>query len=130
MGIIGVKKKKYSFHIRKCNVIDSKGSISRIEKLMSEKFMHNVGVTKCCTTNCCQHFPHEKTLLLREEFSSLSFEDCKTCGLDILRRLHTGGIGSGLKFNTIQGLDICEIAWYYIVGFSKSTYMLYKLNNK
>jgi hypothetical protein len=27
---------------------------------------------------------------LREEFSSLSFEDHKTCGLDIPRRLHTG----------------------------------------
>jgi hypothetical protein len=36
--------------------------------------MRNVGVTKCCTMNYCQHFLHEKTLLLKQEFWSLSFE--------------------------------------------------------
>jgi hypothetical protein len=42
----------------------------------------------------------------------LSFEDRIPYGLDIPRRLHTRGVGSGWKFTTIQGLDICEIAWY------------------
>jgi len=46
------------------------------------------------------------------------------------KKVAYGGIGSGLKFTTIQGLDICEIAWYYIIGLSKSTYMLYKLDSK
>jgi hypothetical protein len=60
---IGVKKTKYSFHKRKRNVVDFKGSISRIEKVLLEEFVRNVGVAKCCTMNCCQHFPCEKTLL-------------------------------------------------------------------
>jgi hypothetical protein len=32
VGAIGVKKKKYSFHKRKQNVVDSKGSILKLKK--------------------------------------------------------------------------------------------------
>ncbi len=63
VGSIGVKKKKNSVHKTKRNVIDSKGSISRIEKMLLEESMCNVGVEKCCTMNCCQHFFREKMLL-------------------------------------------------------------------
>ncbi len=57
--------------------------------------MHNVDATKCCAMIYCQHFPCEKTLLLRHEFWSLSFEDCKAYGLNIPRRFHTKGVESG-----------------------------------
>jgi hypothetical protein len=76
--------------------------------------------------NCCQHFPREKTLLLKQKFWSLSFEDHRAYGLDIPGRLHMRGVGSGQKIITIQGLNICETIWYQIVSFSKSTYMFYK----
>jgi hypothetical protein len=65
VGAIGVKKKKYSFRKRMQNVVDSEGSISRIEKMLSEEFVCNVGVAKCWAMNFCQHFPHEMNLLLR-----------------------------------------------------------------
>jgi hypothetical protein len=77
VGSVSVKKKKYSFHKKKQNIVDSKGSISRIENVLLKESVHNVGVAKCCTMNCCQHFLHEK-MLLRQEFWGLSFEDCKT----------------------------------------------------
>jgi hypothetical protein len=64
VGVVGVKKKKYYVHKRKQNMADFEGSISRIEKVLSEELVHNVGATKCCTMNCCQHFPHGKTLLV------------------------------------------------------------------
>ncbi len=57
VGEIGVKKKKNFFHKKKRSVVDSKGSISRIEKMLLKEFVRNVGVAKCCTMNCCQHFP-------------------------------------------------------------------------
>jgi hypothetical protein len=57
--------------------------------------VHNVDATKCCAMIYCQHFPCEKTLLLRHEFWSLSFEDCKAYGLNIPRRFHTKGVESG-----------------------------------
>jgi aspartate/tyrosine/aromatic aminotransferase len=63
VGSLGVKKKKYSFHKRKQNIVDYKGSISRIEKMSLKELVRNVGVAKCCAMNCCQHFPCEKTLL-------------------------------------------------------------------
>ncbi len=50
--------------------------------------MRNVGVVTCCTVNCYQHFPCEKTLLLKQKFWNLSFEDHRAYGLDIPRRLH------------------------------------------
>ncbi len=55
--------------------------------------MHNVGAAKCCVMNCYQHFSHKKTLLLKQKFWSLSFEDRKTYGLNIPRRLHMKGDG-------------------------------------
>jgi hypothetical protein len=55
--------------------------------------MHNVSASIYYMMNCCQHFPCEKTLLLKQEFLSLSFENHKTYGLDILRRLHMRGDG-------------------------------------
>jgi len=87
---IGVKKKN-SFHKRKRNDVDSEGFVSRIEKMLLVEFVHSVSALVCCIMNCCRHFPHEKTLLFRQEFWSLSFEDYKTYGLDIPRRLHMKG---------------------------------------
>jgi hypothetical protein len=75
VGVVGVKKKKYSFHKNKQNVVNYEGFISRIEKMLSEESMCNVGVARCYVMNCCQHFLHEKTLLLKQKFWSLSFED-------------------------------------------------------
>jgi hypothetical protein len=80
--------------------------------------------------NYCQNFLHEKTLLLIQEFWSLSFEDHKTYGLNSPRRLHTRGVGSRRNFIIIQALYIYETTWYQIVGLSKLTYMLYKSDNE
>jgi hypothetical protein len=109
VGVVGVKKKKHSFHKRKQNVVDSKGFISRIEKMLLKELVCSVGVTKCCAMNCCEHFPDEK-MLLKQEFWSFSFEEHKAYGLNIPRKLHTRGDESGQKFITIQGLDIYETA--------------------
>jgi len=130
VGVVGVKKKKCSFHKKKQSLTNSNGSISKIEKMLSKESMRNVGAAKCCAMNCCQHVPYEKTLLLKQEFWSFSFEDYKTYGWHIPRRLHTRGVRSGWKFIIIQGLDICEIARCQIIGLSRSTYMLYKSNIK
>jgi hypothetical protein len=76
----------------KQNIVDFKGSVFTIEKMLLEESMCNVGVALCCTMNCCQHFLHEKTLL-RQEFWSLFFENHKTYGLDIPKKLHMKGDG-------------------------------------
>ncbi len=80
VGAIGVKKKKYSFHERKQIVVDFEGSLSRIEKVLPKESVCNVGAAQCCTMNYCQHLPLEKTLLLKQEFGGLSFEDRRAYG--------------------------------------------------
>jgi hypothetical protein len=74
MGVVGVKKKQYTFHKRKQGSCDFKGVAFRIEKVLSEEFVRNVSVLTCCGMNCCQHFLRKK-IFLRQEFWNLSFED-------------------------------------------------------
>jgi hypothetical protein len=92
VGTIGVKKTN-KIHKRQRNDVDFTGFVFRIDKVLSVESMHNVSPSICCILNCCQHFPHEKTLLLRQKFWSLSFKDHKTYGLNIPRRLHMKGDG-------------------------------------
>ncbi len=89
-GTIGLKK-NFFFHTRKQNNVDFEGFVFRIEKVLLVESMHSVSASICCIMNCYRHFPHEKTLLLRQKFWSLSFKDHKTYGLDIPRRLHMKG---------------------------------------
>jgi hypothetical protein len=84
--------------------------VLRIEKLRSQESIWNVSSMLCCTWNCCQHFFHEKTLI--EEFWGLSFEDCRTYGMDIPRRLHVKRDMKQWKFITIQEIEICETTWW------------------
>jgi len=65
VGVVGVKNIYiYSFHKMKRSVADLEGSISRIENVLLEEYVRNVGAAKCCAMNYCQHFPRETTLLL------------------------------------------------------------------
>jgi hypothetical protein len=50
--------------------------------------------------------------------------------LDIPRRLHQRGDCNRAKFVTLEKKDVCETAWYKIMGISRSTYMSYKQENK
>jgi hypothetical protein len=90
-GQIGVRKKQYPFQKNKQKKCELEGSISRIKKFLFEEFVHNVNVLHCCSKNCCQHFPCEKTLFLKQDFWGLSFEDHRTYCLNIPRRLHMKG---------------------------------------
>jgi hypothetical protein len=52
VGAIGVKKTKYSFHKKERNITDFECSIFRIEKVLSEESVYNVGAAKCYAMNC------------------------------------------------------------------------------
>jgi hypothetical protein len=49
--------------------------------------------------------------------------------LDIPKKLHGRG-GSCEKIVIIHERDVCDIAWYKIMGISRSTYMSYKHEKK
>jgi hypothetical protein len=77
-------------------------------KFLFEEFVRNVSALHWCSRNCCQHFPYEKTLFLKQEFWGLSFEGCWAYCLDIPRRLRMKGEMKGWKFIMIQEIKICE----------------------
>jgi hypothetical protein len=63
-----VWRKKKSFHKKKWNIANYEGYVFKIEKMLLEEFVRNVGVAMCCTMNCCQHFPREKTCCWNKSF--------------------------------------------------------------
>jgi hypothetical protein len=69
-------------------------------------------------------------MLLREKFWGLSFEERKAYGMDISRRLHVRADTKQQKLITIQEIDIYEMTCYKIVGLSRLTYILYKVDSK
>jgi hypothetical protein len=69
-------------------------------------------------------------MLLRKEFWGMSFEEHRAYGMDIPRRLHVRIDIKQQKFIMIQEINICETTWYEIVGLSKLTYMLHKVDFK
>jgi hypothetical protein len=71
------------------------------------------------------------TRLLRHEFWNESFKERIAHMLDIPRRLHQSlGDCNRAKFMMLQEKDVCETAWYKIMGIFKSTYMSYKQERK
>jgi hypothetical protein len=104
----------------------SLNSISRIEKELSEESCHGVRAVMCCSLNCCEHFPHQMTKNIKHKFWNKSFEKRSTRMLDIPRRLHGRGNCNCTKFVTFQKRDIWKIAWYKIMGISRSIYKNYK----
>ncbi len=88
-GEIGDKKKQYAFHKRKKKALDSDVSMLRMDKLLFEESICNVGIILCYFLNYCQYLPHEKTTLnVRKEFWKMFYEDQKVYGLNIPRQLH------------------------------------------
>ncbi len=53
----------YTFHNKKWKALDFDVSMSRMDKLLSEEAICNVGSIVCCSFNCCQYFLHEKNFI-------------------------------------------------------------------
>ncbi len=123
-GEIRVKKKNYTFNKRKRKENETRHPIPRMKKILSDEVCHGFRAKTCCSLNCCQHFPHEMMILLKQELWKKSFENQTLHSLDILKRLHGRG-SSCAKFVTIKERYVCKTAWYKIMGISCSTYMSY-----
>jgi hypothetical protein len=129
-GMIGMKKKKYSFSKRKWKEIVFLNSILRIKKVLSKESYRGVEVAMCCSLNCYQHFPWQMMGLFRHEFKNKLFEERTVHTLDIPRRLHRRGDCNRAKFVMLQEKDVSKTTWYKIMGISRSTYMSYKQERK
>jgi hypothetical protein len=62
--------------------------------------------------------------MLGEDFWGPSFEECRTYGLNIPKRLDMKRNMKQQKIITIQEIDIFETVCYKIIGLLRSKYML------
>jgi hypothetical protein len=77
-----VKKKKKTFHKRKRKASNFDVSMSRMDKLLFEESICNVGTVIYYSLNCCQYFPHEKIAFMKEEFWKMFYVNQKAYGFD------------------------------------------------
>ena len=118
----GRVKAPYRFLIRKPGLQEKDSQY--IQKTEEEE-IRKVNSLKCCERRCCQFFPRNKTLLVRQKFYLKSFEDRCEYGLAVGGQLHTIDWIQKHKYITLEGVEVCGTAWYSIHGIPKSTYHNY-----
>jgi hypothetical protein len=128
--VVGVKKNFKTFLKRKQSESKDEGSLSMIDQVPNNESICSVSLNSCCFFNYCQYFLCENASIVREEFWNLSFTNQIIYILDIPKRLHQKVGVKKRRFVTIRDVEICEVAWYKIVGISRSMYLFYKKDNK
>jgi hypothetical protein len=94
---------------------------------LSTQSINSVLTVNCCRRNCVQPFPHAKIHALRSQF----FHECGQYFkshrlLDVHRQIHLDAHGN--KMITLEGVDVCPVAWYTIMEVSRATYYRWKIN--
>ena len=92
--------------------------------LLRQQNINFVSTRDCCLQHCAQIFPRDKIKTLRERmYVGTSFQFRCHMKLDVHRQSRT--LGDGRKVVTLEGLDVCHIAWRHIMGVSESTFYRY-----
>jgi len=84
--------------------------------------IRKVSAFTCCSMRCCQFFPQEQMLIVRQRYYLKSFEDQCEYGIATGGQIHNFEGDWNQKAITLEGVEICIPAWYLIHRISKSTY--------
>jgi hypothetical protein len=94
---------------------------------LSTQSINSVSTVNCCRRNCVQPFFHAKIHALRSQFFHEGGQYFKSHRLlDVHRQIHLDAHGN--EMITLQGVDVCPVAWYTIMGVSRATYYRWKVN--
>jgi hypothetical protein len=89
--------------------------------------INSVSTVNCCRRNCVQLFPRAKIHALRSQFFHKGGQYFKSHHLlDVHRQIHLDAHGN--EVITLEGIDVCPVAWYTIMGVSRATYYRWKVN--
>jgi hypothetical protein len=93
----------------------------------STQSINSVSSIVCYKKNCVQPFPRAKIQALRSQFFQEGGQYFKIHRLlDVHRQIHHDSLGN--EMIRLEGIDVCPIAWYTIMGVSKATYYRWKVN--
>jgi hypothetical protein len=74
-----------------------------------------------------QPFPRAKIHVLRSQFFQEGGQYFKTHRLlDVHMQIYYDSLGN--EMITLEGTDVCPVAWYTIMGVSRATYYRWKVN--
>jgi hypothetical protein len=94
---------------------------------LSTQSINSVSSINCCKKNCVQPFPRAKIHTLRSQFFHEGGQYFKSHRLlDVHRQIHHDSDGN--EMITLEGCDVCPVAWYTIMGVSRATYYRWKVN--
>jgi hypothetical protein len=94
---------------------------------LSTQSINSVSSISCCKKNCVQLFPRAKIHILRSQFFHEAGQYFKSHRLlDVHRQIYHDSDGN--EMITLEGCDVCPVAWCTIMGVSRATYYRWKVN--
>ena len=107
----------YEFH-RHREAIES---ISHTDVKLSLESINAIASNICCSRNFVQPFPHKKIFILRKQlYQGRDWTLKRHIQLDVHHQIHINNLGNRLV--TLEGIDVCPCAWYFIYGIGNSTF--------
>jgi hypothetical protein len=105
---------------------DSANPPKKVLKLSTQS-INSVSNVSCCKKNCIQLFPRAKIHSLRLQFFHEGGQYFKSHRLlDVHKQIHHNSDGN--EMITLEGCDVCPVAWYTIMDVSRATYYRWKVN--
>jgi hypothetical protein len=94
---------------------------------LSTQSINSVSSVNCCKKNCVQPFPRVKIHTLISQFFHEGGQYFKSHRLlDVHRQIHQDSDGN--EMITLEGCDVCPVAWYTIMDVSRAMYYRWKVN--
>ena len=123
LAYLGGRAKAPYFFIVRMPRLQQRDSLY-VRKIANEE-IRKVSSEKYCASKCCQFFLQERTLRVRQLFWVKSFEERCQYGITVGGQLHLVGAKRKWKYIMLEGVEVCDTAWYIIHGIPKSTYHNY-----
>lgn len=120
---VGKRKYRYDRRSRAAAVEDKRS------KLLSWESVGDVLERRCCDHECTQKFSPSTIRTLRIEMHLQTFQMKATKILEVHRMTHEG-VGMRRKVVTVEGIDICLLAWRLIHKVPLRTFQRYKAKAK
>ena len=91
------------------------------QRLLTQESINAVASKVCCVNDCVQPFSRERIRAFRDHmYQNTSFEFRNHMKLDVHCQVHFNL--EGKRVVTIEGIDVCMVAWRHISGVPKSTF--------
>jgi hypothetical protein len=119
----GLRQYRYNRRTR------AEAAFNKRAEMVSHESIAEAFAKVCCDEQCIQKFPPSTIRALRTEMHMQSFQVKTSKNLDVHKMMRTGATG-GTQLVTIEGIDICPVAWRIVHNIPLRTFERYKAKAK